>query len=136
MRNAVKFILAVAIALVLMLVVRRYAFTIYKVSNSSLEPVLKKNDRIVVNKLYCGRLSRGDIVVFAAVSSYLGVIGNIPGDTVMLDGKHYVLPERCGCQRCGCSERAVFLVWQGTKRALIHKDDIIGKAYRLSLIKR
>ena len=126
-----KFILAVAIALVLMLVVRTYAFTIYKVSNSSLEPVLKKNDRIVVNKLYCGRLSRGDIVVFAADSSYLGVIGNIPGDTVMLDGKHYVLPERCGC-----SERAVFIVWQGSKRALIHKDDIIGKAYRLSLTKR
>ena len=41
MRNAIKFILAVATAIILMLVVRAYAFTIYKVSNSNLNPVLK-----------------------------------------------------------------------------------------------
>ena len=51
MRNAIKFILAVATAIILMLVVRAYAFTIYKVSNSNLNPVLKKNDRVLVNKL-------------------------------------------------------------------------------------
>ncbi|MDD7318428.1 MAG: signal peptidase I [Prevotellaceae bacterium] len=131
-----KFILTLALALVLMLAVRSYAFTIYKVPNSSLEPVLKKNDRVVVNRLSRGRFLRGDIVVFTADSSYIGVIGNIPGDTVALGGRQYVLPERCGCQRCGCSERAVFLVRQGGRQALIHRDDIIGKAYRLSFAQR
>ena len=136
MRNAIKFILAVATAIILMLVVRAYAFTIYniyKVSNSNLNPVLKKNDRVLVNKLDRARFLRGDIVVFSADSSYVGVVSGVPGDTVTLDSTTYVLPERCGCQECQCKERAVFLIWQGKERALIHKDDIIGKAYKLTL---
>ena len=111
MRNAIKFILAVATAIILMLVVRAYAFTIYKVSNSNLNPVLK----------------------ISADSSYVGVVSGVPGDTVTFDSTTYVLPERCGCQECQCKERAVFLIWQGKERALIHKDDIIGKAYKLTL---
>ena len=133
MRNAIKFILAVAPAIILMLVVRAYAFTIYKVSNSNLNPVLKKNDRVLVNKLDRARFLRGDIVVFSADSSYVGVVSGVPGDTVTFDSTTYVLPERCGCQECQCKERAVFLIWQGKERALIHKDDIIGKAYKLTL---
>ena len=133
MRNAIKFILAVATAIILMLVVRAYAFTIYKVSNSNLNPVLKKNDRVLVNKLDRARFLRGDIVVFSADSSYVGVVSGVPGDTVTLDSTTYVLPERCGCQECQCKERAVFLIWQGEEQALIHKDDIIGKAYKLTL---
>ena len=142
MRNAIKFILAVATAIILMLVVRAYAFTIYKVSNSNLNPVLKnsnlnpvlkKNDRVLVNKLDRARFLRGDIVVFSADSSYVGVVSGVPGDTVTLDSTTYVLPERCGCQECQCKERAVFLIWQGKEQALIHKDDIIGKAYKLTL---
>ena len=133
MRNAIKFILAVATAIILMLVVRAYALTIYKVSNSNLNPVLKKNDRVLVNKLDRARFLRGDIVVFSADSSYVGVVSGVPGDTVTLDSTTYVLPERCGCQECQCKERAVFLIWQGKEQALIHKDDIIGKAYKLTL---
>ena len=133
MRNAIKFILAVATAIILMLVVRAYAFTIYKVSNSNLNPVLKKNDRVLVNKLDRARFLRGDIVVFSADSSYVGVVSGVPGDTVTLDSTTYVLPERCGCQECQCKERAVFLIWQGEEQALIHKDDIIGKSYKLTL---
>ena len=133
MRNAIKFILAVATAIILMLVVRAYAFTIYKVSNSNLNPVLKKNDRVLVNKLDRARFSHGDMVVFSADSSYVGVVNGVPGDTVTLDSTSYVLPERCGCQECECKERAMFLVWQGKENVLIHKDDIIGKAYKLSL---
>ena len=133
MRNAIKFILAVATAIILMLVVRAYAFTIYKVSNSNLNPVLKKNDRVLVNKLDRARFLRGDIVVFSADSSYVGVVSGVPGDTVTLDSTTYVLPERCGCQECQCKERAVFLIWQGKEQVLIHKDDIIGKAYKLTL---
>ena len=133
MRNAIKFILAVATAIILMLVVRAYAFTIYKVSNSNLNPVLKKNDRVLVNKLDRARFLRGDIVVFSADSSYVGVVSGVPGDTVTLDSTTYVLPERCGCQECQCKERAVCLIWQGKEQALIHKDDIIGKAYKLTL---
>ena len=136
MRNAIKFILAVATAIILMLVVRAYAFTIYKVSNSNLNPVLKKNDRVLVNKLDRARFLRGDIVVFSADSSYVGVVSGVPGDTVILDSTTYVLPERCGCQECQCKERAVFLIWQGKERALIHKDDIIGKAYKLTLTEK
>ena len=133
MRNAIKFILAVATAIILMLVVRAYAFTIYKVSNSNLAPVLKKNDRVLVNKLYHARFSHDDIVVFSVDSSYIGIVKGVPGDTITLDSLSYVLPERCGCQECECKERATFLVWQGKEKVLIHKDDIIGKAYKLSL---
>lgn len=133
MRNAIKFILAVATAIILMLVVRAYAFTIYKVSNSNLNPVLKKNDRVLVNKLDRARFLRGDMVVFTADSSYVGVVNGVPGDTVTLDSTDYVLPERCGCQDCECKERAMFFVWQGKENVLIHKDDIVGKAYKLSL---
>ena len=133
MRNAIKFILAVATAIILMLVVRAYAFTIYKVSNSNLNPVLKKNDRVLVNKLDHARFSKGDIVVFSADSSYIGVVNAVPCDTVTLDSTSYVVPERCGCQDCQCKERAMFLVWQGKENVLIHKDEIVGKAYKLSL---
>lgn len=133
MRNAIKFILAVATAIILMLVVRAYAFTIYKVSNSNLNPVLKKNDRVLVNRLDRARFSRGDIVVFAADSSYIGIVRGVPGDTVTLDNTSYVLPDRCGCQECQCKERSMFLVTQGKEKAIIHKSDILGKAYKLSL---
>ncbi|RRC98721.1 signal peptidase I [Prevotella sp. OH937_COT-195] len=136
MRNALKFILAVATAIVLMLVVRTYAFTIYKVSDNNLYPVLKKNDRVVVNKLPYGRFSRGDMVVFGEETAHIGMVENIPGDTVAIDGRMFVLPERCGCQQCGCSRKAVFMVLQGKCRTLLHRDDIIGKAFKISLTRQ
>ena len=115
MRNAMKFILATATAVLVMLVVRAYAFTVYRVSDNNLCPALKKNDRVVVNRLPCG------------------IVEDVPGDTVAIDGSLYILPERCGCQKCGCSRRAVFMVSQGKERALLHRDDIIGKAFKISL---
>ncbi len=133
MRNAMKFILATATAVLVMLVVRAYAFTVYRVSDNNLCPALKKNDRVVVNRLPCGRFSRGDMVAFGRNRPRIGIVEDVPGDTVAIDGSLYILPERCGCQKCGCSRRAVFMVSQGRERALLHRDDIIGKAFKISL---
>ena len=49
--------------LCIVMVVKCYAFNIYRVTDSCMEPLLRKNDRVFVNKLQWGDLfSKGELV--------------------------------------------------------------------------
>jgi len=129
--TGLKFALALAAAIALMLAVRAWAFTIYRVTHNHLQPLLEQNDRVVVNKLISVPYHRGELVVFQADSAYIGRVEAVPGDTVLLNGSYFVLPMRCGCRECECIERSVYLINTGNYVATIPYADIIGRAYPL-----
>jgi len=136
LRNAIKFGLALAAAILLMLAVRAYAFAIYKVTNSNLKPDVEVNDRVVVDKLSRVPFQKGDLVVFHTDSSYIGKLISLPGDTILLNDSSYVLPNTCGCRGCKCVESNCYLVSLGSTQSIIQHHHILGKAYRLSFFSR
>ena len=112
MRGFVKFIAALSITMLLMLMFRALFFTVYKVSNSSLEPQFIRGDRILVNKCSYGLrtgedtnfgysrwlkqdINKGDITAFnypidtlqniSTNPVYVGVCSALPGDTVYVN---------------------------------------------------
>lgn len=95
-RNAVEWILLIAAALVIALVVKTFLFQAFYIPSDSMVPTLKTNDRVIVNKLayHFHSVRRGDIVVFTTPKGPDGkpidptikdlvkrVIG-LPGETV------------------------------------------------------
>ncbi len=120
-------------ALLLAWAIRTYAFTVFSVPQGGLPPQLKEGNRVIVNRIDCDRFNRGEIVVFAdsmAVDYFIGTVDNLPGDTVTLDTVRYVIPMIC-CKRCGCKDCRYYLVKTSSGRQLVHKHQIIGKAYKL-----
>lgn len=113
---------------------------------------------MIVNRIDCDVFKRGDVVVFAdsielesntVVSSYTGkpvemghsyttweeeyFIGRIvgmPGDTIKIRKNQYVIPSVC-CERCGCKDCRYYLVRTSRGKQLVHKHQILGKAYKL-----
>ena len=63
MKQALKFLVALCVAIVILFAVRAYAFTIYTVP-ADLASVLRKGDRVLVNRMARDSFSRGDLVVF------------------------------------------------------------------------
>ena len=118
MKSCLKFLLALAIALVIMLTFRALVFTIYTVPDSTMEPTFKAGDRVMVNRWSYG-LRTGDDGLFSygrlcrqpidkgdwlAVDDSLGrvVIGRctaVPGDTIVYKGRREVVPGRFNCSR-------------------------------------
>lgn len=140
MRNAIKYGLALVVAVVLMTVIRAYAFAIYTVSNTNLKPYATVNDRVMVNKLARGSINRGDLVVFRADSCYLGKVVSLPGDTITLKGSTYVLPAQCPCNAtgsgsCTCSNAGVYLLSLGSTMTVVSQRQIVGKAHRINLFR-
>ena len=140
-----KFILALVLALLLAWGVRTYVFTVFSVPVGGLPPQLKGGNRVIVNRMNCDSFSRGEIVVFAdsivvsrknqqrnvATENYfIGKIEKLPGDTIRLDTLRYVIPTIC-CKRCGCKDCRYYLVKTSTGQQLVHKHQMIGKAYKL-----
>ena len=125
------FLLVLAIATVMMLAIRTYAFTIYTVNDSSLVPVLEKNNRVLVNKLSKRNIHKGDLIVFRSDADYIGVVMSLPGDTIKIGNDRYVLPNTCVCEGCDCVERNCYVVNLGKKNTVVLHHDIIGKAYRI-----
>ena len=158
MKVIAKFILALALALLLAWVIRTYAFTVFSVPQGGLPPLLKEGNRVIVNRMDCDFFKQGDVVVFAdsveyetctVVSSYtgksyemghsyltwdeqffIGQIERMPGDTILVGGGKYVIPSVC-CKRCGCKDCRFYLVRTSRGRQLVHKHQIVGKAYKL-----
>lgn len=158
MKAVAKFILALALALLLAWTVRTYAFTVFTVPGGGLPPQLKEGNRVIVNRIGCDFFKRGDVIVFAdsveyetsmAVSSYtgklyemwhsyltwdeqffIGQIDRVSGDTILVGGSKYVIPSVC-CKRCGCKDCCFYLVRTSRGRQLVHKHQIVGKAYKL-----
>ena len=63
MKQALKFLVALCVAIVILFAVRAYAFTIYTVP-ADLASVLRKGDRVLVNRMARDSFSRGDLDVF------------------------------------------------------------------------
>jgi signal peptidase I len=104
MNQTLKFLLALAVAAVAVLAFRALVFTMYTVEGSSLEPLFKTGDRVLVNRWSYGlrmgggrlfrygrvaqqSIERGDIVAFESpIDSISGVFicrcKAVPGDTI------------------------------------------------------
>lgn len=149
MKVAVKFLVALALALLLVWAVRTYAFTVFSVPAGGLPPQLKAGSRVIVNRIDCDIFRQGETVVFAdsvvcrpvggndsrkgnttSEVFFIGMIEKLPGDTIVVDSARYIIPTVC-CKRCGCKDCRYYLVRTTYGHQLVHKHQIIGKAYKL-----
>jgi len=139
MRNTLKFLVALAGALLVMLAFRALVFTIYSVGGAGLEPAFKAGDRVVVNRwsyglrtggggvFSYGRLcwqspKKGEYVAFedSVGRMLIGRCTALPGDTVTLPGKgRAVMPGKANCDAHDC----YFLERVG----IVNEESIIGR---------
>lgn len=129
MRQAIKVLSALAVAMVVVLAVRAYAFTIYTVP-TDISSQLRRGDRVLVNRLSRVDFRRGELMVFRAPGDVVGRVVAVPGDTIGLAGRRYVIPDIC-CSRCGCTDCKLYLVSLGHSETLVHKHQVVGRAVRL-----
>ena len=121
--------------------VRTYAFTVFTVPAGGLPPQLKAGNRVIVNRIDCDFFDRGEVVVFRDSVTYqrrkivaeaylIGRIEKLPGDTIRIDTVQYIIPTVC-CKRCGCKDCRFYLLKTPTGQQVVHKHQMIGKAYKL-----
>ena len=149
MKIAVKFLIALGLSLLLVWAVRTYAFTVFTVPAGGLPPQLKAGNRVIVNRIDCDFFNRGEVVVFTdsvfaldknqgqsqvrkfvSKAYFIGRIEKLPGDTILVDTASYIIPMVC-CKRCGCKDCRFYLLKTPTGQQLVHKHQMIGKAYKL-----
>ena len=91
----------VAGAIVIALVIRTFVAQAFYIPSESMEPLLAKNDRVIVDKLTFGfdDVSRGDVIVFSkapgqqtdGISDLIKRVVGLPGDTIVIeDGNVYI----------------------------------------------
>lgn len=121
MRSTLKFLLSLAIALLLMLAFRALVFTIFVVGGDGLEPEFAAGDRVMVNRwsygLRTGRsdgwfgygrlcqqpVGRGDIVAYedprdsTHTNILFGRVCALPGDTIRYKGQTDLVPSLRNC---------------------------------------
>ena len=119
MHKTAKFIIALALAFILMLGFRAMVFTICTIEGDALSPLLYKGDRVLVNRWSYGlrvgsddgligytrighsSVSRGDIVAFENPQNTDQVLicrcKALPGDTVEHNGQQMVVPGLVNC---------------------------------------
>lgn len=141
--------------------VRTFAFTVFTVPAGGLPPQLKAGTRVIVNRIDCDFFNRGDVVVFTdsvfapvkkqaqsqagsqgqsqaqpqarkfvSEAYFIGRIEKLPGDTILIDTVKYIIPTVC-CKRCGCKDCRFYLLKTPTGQQVVHKHQMIGKAYKL-----
>ena len=141
--------------------VRTFAFTVFTVPAGGLPPQLKAGTRVIVNRIDCDFFNRGDVVVFTdsvfapvkkqaqsqagsqgqsqaqpqarkfvSEAYFIGRIEKLPGDTILIDTVKYVIPTVC-CKRWGCKDCRFYLLKTPTGQQVVHKHQMIGKAYKL-----
>ena len=157
MKIAVKFLIALGLSLLLVWAVRTYAFTVFTVPAGGLPPHLEEGNRVIVNRIDCDFFNRGEIVVYAdsvalplrnqgfnqsssqgfsyrrkrvIVEYFIGRIEKLPGDTLRIGKASYIIPTEC-CKRCGCKDCRFYLLKTPTGQQVVHKHQMIGKAYKL-----
>ena len=67
---------------------------------------------------------------FVSEAYFIGMVEKLPGDTVRIDTASYIIPVVC-CRRCGCKDCRFYLLKTPTGQQLVHKHQMIGKAYKL-----
>lgn len=157
MKIAVKFLIALGLSLLLVWAVRTYAFTVFTVPAGGLPPHLEEGNRVIVNRIDCDFFNRGEIVVYAdsvalplrnqgfnqsssqgfnhrrkrvIVEYFIGRIEKLPGDTLCIGKASYIIPTEC-CKRCGCKDCRFYILKTPAGEQLVHKHQMIGKAYKL-----
>lgn len=149
MKIAVKFLIALGLSLLLVWAVRTFAFTVFTVPAGGLPPQLKAGTRVIVNRIDCDFFDRGEVVVFTdsvfapvknqgqsqvrkfvSKAYFIGRIEKLPGDTIRIDTVQYIIPTVC-CKRCGCKDCRFYLLKTPTGQQVVHKHQMIGKAYKL-----
>lgn len=149
MKIAVKFLIALGLSLLLVWAVRTFAFTVFTVPAGGLPPQLKAGNRVIVNRIDCDFFNRGEVVVFrdsvfapdknqgqsqvrkfVSEAYFIGRIEKLPGDTILIDTVKYIIPTVC-CKRCGCKDCRFYLLKTPTGQQVVHKHQMIGKAYKL-----
>jgi signal peptidase I len=101
-RNVVEWVLIIAAALIVAVVIKTFLIQAFYIPSASMDPTLKVHDRVLVNKLsyHLHPIHRGDIVVFKRPQGEQGdptikdlikrVVG-LPGETIEArEGKLYV----------------------------------------------
>ena len=147
--------------MLLVWVVRTFAFTVFTVPAGGLPPQLQAGNRVIVNRIDCDFFNRGDVVVFTdsvfapvkkqaqsqagsqgqsqtqpqarkfvSEAYFIGRIEKLPGDTILIDTVKYIIPTVC-CKRCGCKDCRFYLLKTPTGQQVVHKHQMIGKAYKL-----
>jgi signal peptidase I len=83
-RTVLEWLIVVAIAVLISLLVRTYVFQTFSIPSGSMEPTLLIGDRIVVSKLSVefGTIHRGDILVFKAPPAVRSDCGDDVADLV------------------------------------------------------
>ena len=145
MKIAVKFLIALGLSLLLVWAVRTYAFTVFTVPAGGLPPHLEEGNRVIENRIDCDFFNRGEIVVYADSVAlplrnqrrknvfmvyFIGRIDKLPGDTLRIGKASYIIPTVC-CKRCGCKDCRFYLLKTPAGEQLVHKHQMIGKAYKL-----
>ena len=67
---------------------------------------------------------------FVSEAYFIGRIEKLPGDTIRIDTVQYIIPTVC-CKRCGCKDCRFYLLKTPTGQQVVHKHQMIGKAYKL-----
>ncbi len=88
MKEIRDWIVAIAIAVILALLIRNFVFTLVKVQGASMQPTLKENDRLYVNRFFYSP-QRGDVIIFKPASDpdrpYVKRVIATEGDTLYID---------------------------------------------------
>lgn len=139
MRQFLKFLIALLIAVVTVMAIRTLAFTVYT-APVAIGKDVRAGQRVVVNKLcrhsdfrhgdFLAFTVSGEAPTFAIVDppQELGMVVAVPGDTIAVKGQHYRIPFKC-CDRCQCHDCCLYLVDTGVSRQLVHKHQVTGRAY-------
>lgn len=118
MRSTLKFLIALTVAFVAMLLFRGLVFTVYTVSGPQFEPTFKAGDRVMVNRWSYG-LRTGDgrlfpygrlwqqpvrkghwvIVDDSLGQTLMGRCTALPGDTIHWQKHRVILPSKAACAR-------------------------------------
>ena len=135
LKTTVKFLVSLTLALLVAWAVRTYAFTVFSVPAGGLPPQLEEGDRVIVNRTDCDSFERGETVVFSDSVArreeyFIGRVKHLPGDTLTLGRARYIIPTIC-CKRCGCPDCRYYLVQTASGQQLVHKHQMLGKAYKL-----
>ena len=67
---------------------------------------------------------------FVSEAYFIGRVEKLPGDTILIDTVKYIIPTVC-CKRCGCKDCRFYLLKTPTGQQVVHKHQMIGKAYKL-----
>jgi signal peptidase I len=102
-RKVIEWVVLIGVALVVALVIKAFLFQAFYIPSDSMVPTLKKDDRVLVNKLSykLHDVNRGDIVVFSKppkeqsdIKDLVKRVVALPGETVEAHNGHVFVNDR------------------------------------------